>query len=73
MANKYKVWRCALIVAEDAVLPDAFDFPPRQAVISSVETAGVDVVVCFSGWSGDLTEREAQMADTQIEAMEDLE
>ena len=52
---KYRVWDCQIVVPADAQLPEGFDFPPRLAATNAVEAAGIEVVVCFSGWGGSLT------------------
>jgi len=54
----YRVWECEIVVAADAVMPDGFDWPPRQAAIDAVGRFGVEVISCFSGWGGTLTEAE---------------
>ena len=51
----YRVWDCQIVVSADAQLPEGFDFPPRTAAINAVEAAGIEVVLCFSGWGGSLT------------------
>lgn len=53
-----KVWECKIIVTEDAILPPGFDFPPRTAAINAVESAGIEVLGCSSGWGGSLTKAE---------------
>ncbi len=62
----YKVWECKIVVSKDAVLPRGFDNPPRQASIKAVESAGVNVISCFSGWSGNLTDNEKKIVDEDV-------
>ena len=60
---KYKVWDCKIVVSEDEVMPDGFDFPPRRAAIDAVEDAGIRVISCFSGWGGKLTKVRRDIVD----------
>lgn len=55
-----RVWECKIVVADSAELPHGFDAPPRQAAMRAVESAGIPVLMCFSGWGGTLTEAEAE-------------
>ncbi len=59
--SKYKVWVCKIVVSGDAKLPDGFDGPPRLAAIQAVESAGIVVWDCFSGWGGILTETQEKL------------
>jgi hypothetical protein len=61
--SKFEVWDCKIVVANDAKLPDDFDFPPRCAAIEAVAAAGVEVLDCFSGWGGTLTEIERRIVE----------
>ena len=56
--RKVKVWECKIIVPAEAELPPGFDFPPRTAAIAAVESAGIPVLGCSSGWGGSLTKEE---------------
>ena len=56
--RKVKVWECKIIVPEDCDLPPGFDGPPRLAAIAAVESAGIEVLGCSSGWCGSLTKEE---------------
>ena len=58
---KYQVWECKIVVPINARLPMGFDSPPRTAAIEAVESAGVEVLACFSGWGGTLTETQAEV------------
>jgi len=57
--NKIQVWECKIIV-KDGELPNGFDFPPRMAAIKAVESAGIEVLSCSSGWGGELTKSEIE-------------
>jgi len=61
--SKYKVWQCRIVVSGDAKLPD---WPPRLAAIQAVESAGVEVLSCFSGWGGTLTEAQEKIVKRRI-------
>jgi hypothetical protein len=63
---RYQVWNCKIVVAEDVDLPNSFDGPPRREAIRAVETAGFEVISCFSGWGGELTPSEKRIIDTYI-------
>jgi hypothetical protein len=56
--EEYKVWECKIVVSTEAHLPEGFDWPPRRAAISSVEAEGIQIITCFSGWGGSLTDSE---------------
>jgi hypothetical protein len=56
--KKVQVWTCKIVVDGDAELPSGFDWPPRKAATEAVEEAGIEVLSCFSGWGGSLTEGE---------------
>ena len=60
---KYRVWECKIVVPGDAKLPRAFDGPPRNAAISAVETVGIRVIGCFSGWGGRLSEPQVSVLE----------
>ncbi len=59
----FRVWSCKIVVPNDAKLPDGFDSIPRLAAISSVEQEGIEVLNCFSGWGGTLTETESEIVE----------
>lgn len=46
----YEVWQCKIVVRKDSKFPDDFDLPPRTAAIESIESTGIEVIACFSGW-----------------------
>ena len=58
MNEKYKVWTCKIVVSGEIDLPRAFDSPPRKAVIAAIESAGIEVVGCSSGWGGSISKNE---------------
>jgi hypothetical protein len=58
---RFKVWECKIVVAGDTIIPDGFDFPPRQAAIEAIEDGGIEVLSCFSGWGGVLTQTQAEI------------
>jgi len=58
MSEELKVWVCKIIVSGDTELPNGFDRPPRKAVMEAVESHGIDVLGCSSGWGGSLTKDE---------------
>jgi hypothetical protein len=60
---KYHVWECKIVVRGDAELPDGFDMPPRRAAIKAVESHGIDVVCCYSGWGDSLTDSQRGICD----------
>ena len=66
MMNKFKVWGCKIVVANDAEMPDGFDFPPRNGAIKAIEANGVKVLSCFSGWGGTLTEIQTKIVEEII-------
>jgi hypothetical protein len=47
---KYKVWVCKIVVAEGEKTPPGFDSELRTAAVSVVESRGVQVLSCASGW-----------------------
>lgn len=57
MNRKVQVWECKIVIPKGE-LPPGFDAPPRQAVINAIESAGIEVIGCSSGWGGSLTEDE---------------
>lgn len=70
---KFKVWQCKIVVSKDARLPIAFDDSPWSAAIKAVESAGIPVLYCFSGWDGcltpserDIVVRERVLASTRV-------
>ena len=62
-AGKYRVWACKIVVPADVELPSGFDAPPRGAAQQAVEDAGIEVLGCFSGWAGSLTEGERKVLE----------
>lgn len=68
-----KVWECKIIVPEDAELPLGFDWPPRGAAIAAIESAGIQVLGCSSGWGGSLTKDEQDEFEAQsVQAYPDI-
>ena len=61
--KKYKIWTCKLVVPGDVELPNGFDWPPRNGATEAVTGAGIEVVGCFSGWGGSLTEGEIEVLE----------
>jgi len=59
--DKYKVWECKIVVSENVELPEGFDGPPRWGAIQAVESAGIEVLCCFSGWGGTLNQIQEQL------------
>ncbi len=51
-----RVWTCKILVQGE--IPDGFDAPPRSAAIKAINDSGIDVVRCWSGWDGVLSEDE---------------
>lgn len=71
--KKVKVWECKIIVPESAELPAGFDFPPRKAAIAAIESAGITVIGCSSGWGGSLTKGEIEAFEAQsVQAYPDI-
>jgi len=64
---KYQIWECKIVVPEDAVFPEGFDFPPRHAAMQAVEDAGITVIDCFSGWGSCLTDTEKEIVDYNVQ------
>jgi hypothetical protein len=60
---KYKVWSCKIVVRGDVELPSGFDFVPRRSAIGAVEAHDIEVLDCFSGWGGELTDGEEWIVD----------
>ena len=60
---RFKVWSCKIVVASDTKIPDEFDFPPRYAAISAIEAHDIEVLSCFSGWGGTLTEAQRRVVE----------
>lgn len=61
-----KVWECKIVVSDDAELPNGFDSPPRRAAINAVESAGIEVLGCSSGWGGYLTKEEEEFFKNHV-------
>lgn len=58
-----KVWYCKIVVDDGTEIPNGFDCTPRRAAINAVESSGIEVLACFSGWAGKLNESEAIIVD----------
>jgi hypothetical protein len=63
---KYRVWECKLVIPFDTEVPSEFDAVPRRAAINAV-APHAQILVCFSGWGGKLTESEQQIVDQETE------
>lgn len=61
--KKCKVWNCKIVVPIESDLPDGFDAPPRRVAIEAVEGVGAEVLGCFSGWGGKLTDIEVRVLE----------
>lgn len=64
--SKYKVWECKIVVKDDAEFPpeiNGFDSVPRRVAIEAVEKHGIEVLDCFSGWGGSLSEIQEHLVD----------
>lgn len=67
-----KVWTCKVIVP-DVDLPPGFDSPPRSAVVNAIESHGIEVLGCTSGWGGNLTKGERiEYGSKAVEAYPDV-
>ena len=58
--SKYRVWKCKLVISKRE-LPNGFDSIPRLAVIKAVASKGFEILGCFSGWGGKLTDIEKEL------------
>jgi len=59
---KQKIWTCK--IDEVADLPDGSDRPMREAVVEAYrKLTGREPVFCFSGWGGELTKVEREVAE----------
>ena len=67
MSNKYRVWNCKIVISEDTKLPDGFDSVPRAAAWEAIEETGVKILMCFSGWGGELDHYEQEVVDKDME------
>lgn len=61
--NKYKVWNCKIAIPFDSDYHFGFDSSPRSAAIKAIRDAGIEVIGCFSGWNGTLTESEIKILE----------
>ena len=61
--KEYKVWDCKIVVASEPGVPDGFDAVPRRAAIDAIEEKGIEVISCFSGWGGELTDIEIEIIE----------
>lgn len=52
-AREWQVWECRIIVPAGK-LPYGLDWPPRAAAVTAIESAGVEVLACYSGWAASL-------------------
>jgi len=59
--SEFRVWDCKIVVPASAKLPNGFDLPPRRAAIEAVESYGIPVLTCFSGWGGQLDKYEYKL------------
>ena len=60
---RFRVWECKIVVAGDTEIPDEFDHPPRYAAISAIGAHDIEVLSCFSGWGGTLTETQLEIVE----------
>lgn len=51
---------------EGTVFPEGFDSVPRRAAIDAIEEAGIEVLSCFSGWGGKLSEIQSGIVDDRV-------
>lgn len=63
---KFQIWECKIVVPGDAVLPPAFDMPPRIAAQVAINLHGIEVISCFSGWGGSLTDFQHETVVTDV-------
>jgi len=63
---RYGVWECKIVVDADVAIPEGFDWPPRSAACNAVETAGIPIVACFSGWGGGLSEAQLAVIEDRL-------
>lgn len=49
MSDLKKIWECTIFVSEKDI-PNGADYPPREAAINAVESLGLSVTACTSGW-----------------------
>lgn len=47
-----KIWECKIFIS-DKEIPNGSDYPPRAAAISAVESIGLNVEACSSGWGSE--------------------
>lgn len=48
--KKKKYWMCIIELDKHQELPTGFDSTPRRAVVSAIESTGVRIKDCWSGW-----------------------
>ena len=61
-AEAFKVWECKIVVPGNVKLPEDLEYLTRWGAINAVQDAGIDVICCFSGWGGELTQGELTLA-----------
>jgi hypothetical protein len=60
------IWFCKIGIRGDVPLPDGADFPMRQAIREAFrQVTGLEADLVFSGWGGEYTEAEAEIARRQ--------
>jgi len=62
---KFNVWTCK-IVTLDVDLPNGFDSPPRSAAMKAIESAGIEIIGCSSGWGGHLSKDELKALKEKV-------
>jgi len=59
-----KIWACKIGEVDESELPPGADYPMRIAIKKAYrEVTGRDLNFLFSGWDGDLTEIEREVAN----------
>jgi len=65
--KEYDVWECKIITPNNGKMrPSGFDSIPRLAAIRAIESYGIDVIACFSGWGGSLNNTEKILIDNEV-------
>jgi hypothetical protein len=64
-----KLWDCSVFVS-NSELPLGADSPPRQAVIGAMESMGLDVTSCSSGWGGEESQPKIAKLKAKIAELE---
>lgn len=66
--SKYRIWSCKLVLHPDVRISImGFDIVPRKGAVEAVEKAtGMDVLSCFSGWGGRLSDIQEEIVDEDL-------